>query len=293
MTRVLRFGWMPIFVALATTVPAQHHHGGAVFASHASFGHHSVGGMSPAMLDYGHHGGGGLGFPIGAVGGGYAGFGGFGYGYGFPYYYPTPVIVNAPIVFPPIFPAFPAGQGGGGLMLPMPPRQLAANPVRPRRANPDRAKELVEIGDRSFRGGNIHRAEERYFLAAKADPTAPLPYVHLAQVSLVRKDYTIAAERIRTAVDIAQGSGWLANFPDIQTMYGEPGDFARHLATLESHLQTNPGDRDAWFLLGVEWYLSGRTQQAADAFRRLSDRRPDGALAAFLDATNSRRPAAN
>ena len=61
-------------------------------------------------------------------------------------------------------------------MLPMPPGHLAAaNPARPRRPNPDRAKELVEIGDRSFRGGNIHRAEERYFLATKADPTRPSP----------------------------------------------------------------------------------------------------------------------
>jgi Tfp pilus assembly protein PilF len=179
-------------------------------------------------------------------------------------------------------------------MLPMPPGHLAAaNPARTRRPNPDRAKELVEIGDRSFRGGNIRRAEERYFLAAKADPTAPLPFVHLAQVSLVRKDYATAAERIRSAVTAAQGAAWLANAPDIQAMFAEPGDFARHMARLESHLQTNPSDRDAWFVLGVEWYLSGRTQQAADAFHRLTDRRPDEALAAFLDAAKLLRPAAN
>jgi hypothetical protein len=277
-----------MLLALATSAQAQHGHGGAVFASHGTYGHHSGGGPVPIVVGYGHHGG-GAGNALGAIGGGY----GFGYGFGFPYYYPPPLIVVAP-VFPPVAPAFPVGQGGGGLMLPMPPNHLAgAVPARTRRPNPDRAKELVEIGDRSFRGGNIHRAEERYFLAAKADPTAPLAFIHLAQVSLVRKDYTIAAERIRTAVDTAQGSAWLTTVPDIQTMYGEPGDFARHMASLESHLQANPSDRDAWFLLGVEWFLSGRTQQAADAFQRLTDRRPDPALSAFLDAINLRRPPGN
>jgi len=291
MARILRSGWMPILLALAADAPAQHHHGGAVFASHASPGHHSHIGGGPTAVN-GLLGGGGIGFSLGAVGGGYAGFGG--YGYGVPYYAPPPIIFTGPIIVPPNFGAFPMGQGGGGLMLPMPPGHAAGTiPARTRRPNPDRSKELVEIGDRSFRGGNIHRAEERYFLAAKADSTAPLPFVHLAQVSLVRKDYAIAADRIRTAANIGQGSSWLANAPDIQTMFGEPGDFARHMAALESHLQANPGDRDAWFVLGVEWYLSGRTQQASDAFRRLTDRRPDEALSDFLDAAQSRRPPAN
>jgi hypothetical protein len=204
----------------------------------------------------------------------------------YPVYQPQPIIQILPV---PV-----AEQGRGGLMLPMPPRQLVEPAAaRPRRANPARAREQLELGDRSFRGGNTKRAEERYVLASKADTAAPLPHVHLAQVSLVRKDYANAADRIRTAVASAQGSAWLANAPDIQAMYAEPGDFARHMARLESHLQTNPGDRDAWFVYGVEWYLSGRTQQAADAFQRLTDRRPDEALSAFLDAANLRRPPAN
>ena len=57
---------------------------------------------------------------------------------------------------------------------------------------------------------------------------------------------------------------------------------------LETHLQANPDDRDAWLVLGAEWFLSGRTTKAADVFRRLNDpnRKPDVALAAFLDASN-------
>jgi hypothetical protein len=80
-------------------------------------------------------------------------------------------------------------------------------------------------------------------------------------------------------------------------MYPEPTEFAKHVARLESHLHANPDDRDAWLVLGAEWYLSGRTKKAADVFLRLDDphRRPDPALAAFLDATNQledERPAA-
>jgi len=204
----------------------------------------------------------------------------------YPAYQPQPVIQILPVPVP--------VQGRGGLMLPMPPRRFA-EPVaaRPRRSNPARAREQLELGDRSFRGGNTKRAEERYLLALKADPDTPLAHVHLAQVSVVRKDYARAADQIRSATETAQGSAWLANAPDIQAMFAEPGDFTRHLTRIESHFQTHPGDRDAWFVLGVEWYLSGRTQQAADAFRRLSDRRPDQALAAFLDAASPRQPAAN
>jgi len=156
-----------------------------------------------------------------------------------------------------------------------------------RRSNPARAREYLELGDRSFRGDNNKKAEERYRIAAKADPGSALPRVRLAQVAMVRGRYAEAAGFLRDAV--AAEPGFLLNAPDIQAVFSEPSDFAKELATLESHLQAEPNDRDAWFVLGAEWYLSGRTQKAADTFQRLTDRRPDLALAAFLDATKSRR----
>ncbi len=143
----------------------------------------------------------------------------------------------------------------------MPPRAVIAPEPRPvRRPNPARAKEQLEIGDRSFRGGNIKRAEEKYNLAAKADPTAPMPHVHLAQVSIARGDYAAAADHLRDAVTVATDGNWLLNAPDIQAVFGEPADFARQLARLESHLQANPNDRDAWFVLGAEILPLGPVQ---------------------------------
>ncbi len=257
-----------------------------------SFGASGLGAQGPHGGDiFGPSGlGGGPGFGCGpGQGGPVPGLGAVGGGgylyYGSPFFaVPAlpPVVPNAvPTPFGNNF-----GGGFGGMMLPMPRARLASGTNAanaPRRPNPARAKEYVEVGDRSFRGGNIHRAEERYQLAVKADPTSPIPRVHLAQVALVRADYAAAADQIRAAVTVAHGSPWLATAPDVQTMFAEPGDYARHIAKLESHLQAHPNDRDGWFVLGAQHYFSGRTQAANDAFARLTDRRPDEALAAFLD----------
>ncbi len=103
---------------------------------------------------------------------------------------------------------------------------------------------------------------------------------------MVRGRYDVAADRLREA-ETAQ-PGWIITAPDIQALYGEPADFANNVARLESYLQANPDDRDAWLVLGAEWFLSGRTTKAADVFKRLDDpnRKADIALAAFLDASN-------
>ncbi len=237
-------------------------------------GAHSAGSFSGASLGYGF---------------GYGPFGGTVYpGFGFV----APTFVPVPVAPVPVL---------RGLGLPMPPRELAGaaaipvanrangNRARAASANPARARELTEIGDRSFRGGNNKRAEERYQLALKADPSAPLPRVHLAQVALVRGDYKRAAEQLRSAVAAHPDAGWLKNAPDIQAIFSEPGDFAGHLAKLESHLQANPNDRDGWFVLGVEWYLSGRVRQASDVFHRIDDRSSDDALAVFRDVSEPPR----
>ena len=126
-------------------------------------------------------------------------------------------------------------------MLPMPPPNLVNPnliPPRPRRENPTRAKELTDIGDRSFRAGNTKRAEEKFNLAAKADVTAPAPHVHLALVSLARGDYAAAADHLRDAVTVVVNNEWLLNAPDIQAIFAEPRDFgqAAHLVVRRRNL---------------------------------------------------------
>jgi cytochrome c-type biogenesis protein CcmH/NrfG len=72
---------------------------------------------------------------------------------------------------------------------------------------------------------------------------------------------------------------------DLDSIYSEPGDFARQITRLESHLQANPVDRDAWLVLGDQRLPSGRTREAGDSFLRRFDGKPYAALAAYLDAT--------
>jgi len=184
-----------------------------------------------------------------------------------------------------------------GPLLPAPPRQLVegppannAQPAPNLRNDPVRAGQLMTLGDRLFRAGNLKKAEERYQQAVRAVADQAGPYLRLAQIALTRGNYTAAANRLRDA-ETAQ-PGWILTAPDVQTIYGEPAEFARQIARLESHVQAHPDDRDAWLVLGAQWFLTGRTAKAADVFQRLNDphRKPDIALAAFLDASNQAKP---
>jgi hypothetical protein len=270
-----------VFTVLALVPPAAHAQGGG--AARHSHGSHSQGGTTRPIV-------------LGAVGGGYS-------GYGLPYFasigpsgvfmFAPPMAFMGPGAIPPAVVNGPAGVGvtRGPLAPPPPPGWLAppppergANPAS--RKDPARSAQLMVMGDRLFRAGNFKKAEERYLQAARLDAASAGPRIRLAQVALVREQYAEAAHRFREA-EIAQ-PGWIVTAPDIQAIFAEPSDFARHLARLESYLQAHPDDRDAWLVLGAEWYLSGRTARAADVFLRLNDprRKSDIALAAFLDATN-------
>lgn len=228
--------------------------------------------------------------------------GGYWRTYAVPYYQtigpdglPITIVPRMPVGYPTGSAGAPSAPGRIPLAGPLPPAGLPRGglaPLRPalgvprKMGDPARAGQLTTYGDRLFRAGNTRRAAERFDQAARADPYAAGPRVRLAQVAIVRGQYTEAANQLRAAE--AAEPGWLVKPLDVQSLYGEPADFAKQIARLESHVQSTPTDRDAWLVLGAQWYLSGRTRQAGDIFLRLSDRKPDPALAAFLEAT---RPA--
>ena len=215
-----------------------------------------------------------------------------------PIVYPPP-LVTFPTQNPfPIGPNLPASRPGGGSdawnpQLPpgtaMPRTSWstqAAGEQGSRRGDSEKGVQLITLGDRLFRAGNLRRASERFVQARNLDLHSATPMVRLAQLAIVRGQYAEAANLFREAQ--ATDPGWLANAPDIQAIYGEPADFAAPLARLETHLQVNPNDRDGWLVLGAQWYLSGRTRRAADIFLRLTDRAAEPTLAAFLDAVSPR-----
>jgi Tetratricopeptide repeat len=260
--------WVGLAIVGLVTGRVQAQHGGMHHASwHGWHGDHGNGG--PQV------------FSLGAVG--Y--YGGFYGGY-------APMLAIGPGGFvPPVGWMGPAFVQGPGPLLAPPPLGMPGIDRNAKRANlkpsdPARSEQLTTLGDRLFRAGNFKRAEERYLQAIRAAADLAKPRFRLAQIAMMRGQYATAATRIREA-ETAQ-PGWIVNASDIQALYGEPADFANNLARLETHLQTNPDDRDAWLVLGAEWFLSGRTTKAADVFKRLNDpnRKLDVALAAFLDASN-------
>jgi hypothetical protein len=235
---------------------------------HVGFGHGPVVSSRPGIIPF-------------AVGGGA--------GWWFPGYYSTigpygPVTV-APMLAPLVNPVVVVDRGPvGGPMPKFPAPAPAPAAQRARKPDPGKAAQLTTIGDRLFRAHNYKRAEERYEQAIHADPNSAAPRVRLAQIALVRGQYAEAAEEFRKA--IAAEPNWLAHAPDIQTIFAEPSDFSRPIAKLESHLLIEPTDRDGWLVLGAELYLTGQTRRASAVFLRLTDRKPDAALAAFLDVAN-------
>jgi len=273
--KILLFG---VVILVTMSAPAQARPGGG-HGGHGGGGH--PGG--------GHPGGG----HVGSFGSQGSFFGG-GFGGGGFYNAYSPILFIGPGWFPPPVPAmFPPMLPNRGPLLPPPlPGMFApgaganVRPVKLKRSDPVRAGQLITIGDRLFRAGNLKKAEDRYQQAARAAPDLAAPQVRLAQVALARGNYTEAANRFRDA-ETAE-PGWIITAPDIQAIYGEPADFSRSLTRLESYVQVHPDDRDAWLVLGAQWFLTGRTARAADVFKRLDDprRKPDVALAAFLDASN-------
>lgn len=217
------------------------------------------------------------------------GFGnGFGW-YGAPFYMTIgpsgPVVITPAWVTPAPVVVVDRGLVGGPVPAFAPVARPAAAARAVKRPDPAKSRELVTIGDRLFRAGNHVRAAERYDQAARADPDSAAPRVRQAQVALVRGRFAEAAARYREATAVEPG--WLTNAPNIQAIFAEPADFQRQIARLESRVLVEPGDRDAWLVLGAELFLSGQTRRAGDVFLRLTDRKPDPALAAFLDASGA------
>ncbi len=277
---------------------------GVARAQHGSGGHSAAGAGSARGFP---------GMPLGPLGGGQGPHGGHRHGGGS---LPLAAVGGVPVYVWPYYVAGPGGYPGlimgpggfltpvdvaptprGPLLPPPPPEAMkhdvqATTPATPNASDLSRANQLLSIGDRLFRAGNLKKAEERYLQAQRAASNQAAPHVRLAQVAVARGQYTEAANRLRDA-ETAQ-PGWLLTAPDIQAIYGEPAEFLRQVARLESFVHAHPEDRDAWLVLGAQWFLSGRTARASDVFLRLDDprRKPDLALAAFLFASNHARPRA-
>lgn len=296
-----------MWLILPATALGQHGGHGGGFGG--GFGH---GGYGPGGFHHGGYGRGGFG--PGGFGGG---FGGVFFGGGWsPFFFPAPfmpaAVVGGPFMGGPGFapmgpqPMF-MGSPFASPILPLPPApqfqrgflpgrdfwwgRPAAPPAKPTVTASAKAfsADYLARGDRFFRAKDYRRARDRFARSARFDPNSADPLVHEAQIDILQGHYEDAAERIRQA--LSNDGNWVFNAPDIRAMYLEPGDFDKRIADLEAHVQANPEDRDAWFALGFEKYLSGKSRQASDIFMRLTDRRGDATLFLMLQASTPREQA--
>lgn len=206
--------------------------------------------------------------------------------------YPVPILVPFAGM-----PFYPGGASWSPAFLPPPAGPIPAIPAPPEgdppvpskqvpramRTDTAQAAKLVKMGDNLFRAGNLNRARERYQQASRADASAAVPRLRLAEVAMVNGKYAEAANGLREAE--AAEPGWLNHARDIQPLFGDPADFAAQISKVETYLQAHPEDRDAWMILGINKLLTGKAQDAADIFLSIGDEPLDPALSAFLAAS--------
>lgn len=223
-----------------------------------------------------------------------------GYGYSSSFYsgyqgygYPPPGLLGYPTPNTP----YPIGIPPQNMQAPNP--AMIRNPLanRPNPApvsekvkakNKAKAQDALTRGDRFFQTGKTATAKERYRLALKSDPELGDARARLSVLALIKGDRREALGLIHEAV--TQDPDWPKTAGNVQSMFSEPAQFHKLIADLEAEVQANPADREAQTLLGIQLYLSGRTDRAKDVFLRLNDRKPDLTLAAFMDAAKIKTP---
>lgn len=142
--------------------------------------------------------------------------------------------------------------------------------VPPKISNPTAratAWKFVEYGDKQFKQGDYRDAADRY---RKAESQAPeIPDIHFrlgfAQMGAGRYADAVAAMR--------EGLRLKPNWPDsgfvLEELYPTPEAKRNVFRQLHAHLNENPTDADAQFLLAVMQHFDGQTEAAELGFRRV------------------------
>ena len=188
---------------------------------------------------------------------------------------PTFLPARAPLMPPPP-PGF-LGPNGG----------IAGNKAKAKPSDPVRSGQLTTLGDRLFRAGNLKKAEERYLQAMRVAPTWPHRVSGWLRSPLRGATTPTQPTRLREA-ETAE-PGWIVNAPDIQTIYGEPTEFARQFGAARD-LSCRPIPTTA--MDGWSWepncFSRVERQRPPTSSRgsTIPNRKSDVALAAFLDASN-------
>ncbi len=140
--------------------------------------------------------------------------------------------------------------------------------------------ELLAEADGAFRSGRYVEARDLFAQAVLNDPYYGFAQLAYGLGHFASGEYEAAAGAIRRG--LAMVPDVIDRPVDITRQYGQVDDFKQHVQNLRSHVAANPGDGDAWFVLGYVLFSSGQPQEAAEALQKASAIYPDDAYAAVL-----------
>jgi tetratricopeptide (TPR) repeat protein len=129
------------------------------------------------------------------------------------------------------------------------------------------------LGDMHFKEGNYEGAEEQFLVAQKRDPTSPAPWLAAGHARFALGDYPGAVKALRSGL---AAFGKISSIQmDRREFYGDSDQFYAQLAALEEFTKLHTEDSEAFFLLGYNYYFSGRPSLAKKAFERSLELQPN------------------
>jgi tetratricopeptide (TPR) repeat protein len=157
-----------------------------------------------------------------------------------------------------VFPASGAIQGA------VPPAAPAIDPSKYAHLAADQA---VDVGDGLFARGDYGEAVAAYRAAVAKAPDDPMAVFALGHGLFAIGVLDEAAATLRRGVTL---------YPEIvrahmrrRDFYGKPADYDDQMGQLLRYAATHPGDRDATFLLGYNFFYSQEPARAKAQFAQL------------------------
>ncbi|HVS09852.1 MAG TPA: hypothetical protein VMS76_08245 [Planctomycetota bacterium] len=124
------------------------------------------------------------------------------------------------------------------------------------------ASQYLTLGDQAFRDGRYADSVHFYAKAIEYQPQDGVLYLVLSDALFATGDYHYGAYALRKALELDPSQA--RKVVDKHTFYGDPTEFDRQLAVLETYLVDHPGDTDARLLLAANYLFGGRPAAAVD-----------------------------
>lgn len=157
-------------------------------------------------------------------------------------------------------------------VLAVPPRVLRGPLLAPEpEAHPeDRSRREVEAGKAAFLAARPGEAAEHFRRAIQAVPHRAEAYFLLAQAEVARGRYRDAVKALDDG--LRQRPDWpAANFRPVELYGKQVADFVHDLSQLERAVQRSPDEPGLRFLLGYQWWFTGRRAEARSQFQRAAE----------------------